>query len=147
MNLNKLLTVALCDHIEGSLAVRTYHWNIEGVNFTQYHDFFNEIYDMYAGEIDTLAEYIRIVSKSAEYVKVLSSDVNNNKTIDPELVVGDNIEAMIVQIDLINDTLIANFNSLFVEATKANEQGLADYCTSKLDALKKLGWKLKSISK
>lgn len=142
-NLNTLL----CNHIEGALYVQNCHWNVEGPDFTQYHDLFSDIYSEYYSEVDKLAEYIRIVSGSSEYVKLLSKNVAETKTINPEIIIGSDINGMIVQISLVNDTLISGYNYLFNESLKINEQGLADYCSGRIDSLNKLSWKLKAITK
>ena len=34
----------------------SYHWNVEGHHFRQFHDFFGEIYDDVYGAVDPLAE-------------------------------------------------------------------------------------------
>ena len=36
-----------------------YHWNVEGLQFSQYHDFFGELYEDVYGSIDTIAENMR----------------------------------------------------------------------------------------
>ena len=36
-----------------------FHWNVEGPDFPQYHEFFGEYYADIYGTIDTIAEYIR----------------------------------------------------------------------------------------
>lgn len=41
------------------LKTRNYHWNVECCSFTEYHKFFEEMYDDLADEIDAIAEQIR----------------------------------------------------------------------------------------
>lgn len=141
------LKTLLSDHIETALTVHGYHWNIEGPDFNQYHDFFGSIYDMYYAEVDRLAEYVRIVSASSEYVTATVDVVKTNKTVKTVPLVGNKPIEMVKEIVVLNDVLIAEFNKLFDAATKENEQGLANYCADKLDAYSKLKWKLKAIAK
>ena len=37
----------------------SYHWNIEGSNFPQYHEFLQNIYEELFAAIDVIAEHIR----------------------------------------------------------------------------------------
>jgi starvation-inducible DNA-binding protein len=36
-----------------------FHWNIEGIEFTQYHEFFGDLYTEVYGSIDPTAELLR----------------------------------------------------------------------------------------
>ena len=44
-----------------------YHWNVKGPEFTQFHDFFGEIYEDWSGEEDRIAEYIRALGFDAPH--------------------------------------------------------------------------------
>ena len=141
------LKVALANHIEAALTVQSYHWNVEGLDFSQYHSFFGEVYVEYFDQVDRLAEYIRIISKAEEYVNASVDVVKLNKTVKSNVVVGSKPKQMIAEIIVLNDVLTENIDSLFKLATEANEQGLADYCAGYLDSLAKLRWKLVAITK
>ena len=45
--------------------IHGFHWNIEGDNFPQYHQFLNQFYDEVYESIDTIAEYIRTLDSFA----------------------------------------------------------------------------------
>lgn len=141
------LRTLLANTIESSLIVQGYHWNVEGENFNEYHDFFSSIYSDYYSQVDPLAEYIRIVSDTKEYVNASVGVINTNKTVKAEIIVGNKALKMCDAIIVLNNQLIDNYNQLFTEASKENIQGLADYCAARLDVLKKLNWKLLSITK
>lgn len=141
------LKTLLANHIEASLTVQGYHWNVEGINFNEYHDFFVTVYNLYYSQIDRLAEHVRIVSKGTEYVIATVDVVKANKTIKPAVIVGANTLQMITAIDSINEVLLVGFGELFKTASKNNEQGLADYTATQVDELNKLAWKLKAIKK
>jgi DNA-binding ferritin-like protein len=141
------LKETLSNHIEASLVVLSYHWCVEGQDFVQYHDFFHEVYSEYWGSVDTLAEYVRIVSGGSDYATVGVDIVKANKTIVGDFIVGSKTKEMCIAITKMNDILIGDFQDLFDQASKENIQGLADYSASKLDTLNKLGWKLTSITK
>ena len=43
-----------------SIKAQLFHWNVEGPDFAQMHEFFGELYEeVYDGSIDKTAEYIR----------------------------------------------------------------------------------------
>ena len=75
------IKTTLANHIEASLVVQGYHWNVEGINFSEYHSLFGEIYSDYYAQVDTLAEYIRILSSSKEYVNASIDILKVNKTL------------------------------------------------------------------
>lgn len=142
-----LLKIALANHIECAYTVHSFHWNIEGVDFTQYHALFGDIYSDYEDQVDILAEYIRIISSGSEYVNGALEVTLANKTISGELIVGAKPIEMVQSIINLNSELLSNYSSIFDEATKEDLQGLADYCASRIDKLSKTNWMLVSITK
>ena len=141
------LKVALANHIESALTVWGYHWNVEGIDFNQYHSFFGEIYSEYFDQVDTLAEYVRIISKAEEYVNASVDVVKANKTVKSNVVTGSKPKEMVKEILVLNDVLLANVSTLFKLATTAGEQGLANYCADQMNAYEKLRWKLLTVAK
>ena len=47
------------------LKSHNYHWNIEGSNFPQYHDFLNTFYTEVFAQTDPIAEHIRYLNSYA----------------------------------------------------------------------------------
>jgi DNA-binding ferritin-like protein len=141
------LKIALANHIEASFTVHGYHWNVEGILFSEYHDLFGDIYSDYYEQIDRLAEYIRIVSKATEYVNASVDVTKLNMTVKSIPVVGNKPKEMVLEIIILNDQLIDNFKTIFKSATLENIEGLANYCADRLDVLNKLNWKLLATAK
>jgi DNA-binding ferritin-like protein len=53
------LKVLLSSVYSFSIKTQYFHWNVEGDNFPQYHDFLNNLYtEVYNNSIDKTAEYI-----------------------------------------------------------------------------------------
>ena len=46
----------------------SYHWNVEGPDFAQYHDFLGNFYESVYGNVDTIAEHIHMNLKH-EYAR------------------------------------------------------------------------------
>ena len=129
------------------LTVQSYHWNVEGIDFTQYHDVFGGIYEQYYGHVDRIAEYIRVVSASAEYAVGNIDVVASNKTVMTEVIVGSKTKQMIESTITLNGVLLNHYSELYTLAEEAKLVGLSDYCASTIDELSKLNWKLKAMTK
>ena len=55
------LKVLLASTQSFAIKSQNFHWNIEGSDFPQYHQFFDTLYGDVSGTIDQIAEYIRIL--------------------------------------------------------------------------------------
>ena len=82
------------------LKAHFYHWNVEGPNFPQYHDFLQNLYQEVFASIDSLAELIRTLDSYAPgtltRLKELTSieetdDVPDAKTMMTRLLQENNI--------------------------------------------------------
>ena len=142
-----LLKTALADHIEAALIVHGYHWSVEGPDFNQYHNFFGEIYDDYQDQVDTIAEYVRIISSGTEYIFASASIVKLNTTIKAVPLVGNKVIRMCREIQIINESLQGSMEKLFKVASEQNFEGLANYCADRENVHSKLNWKLAVIAK
>lgn len=142
--LKLLLRVALANHFVAYFKAASYHWNTEGIEFPQYHEFFGDIYSDYYGQVDTLAEYLRILG---EYAPASMMEMYNYKSIPEDPYKPDSLMAMLSNLASTNDQLIENLNKLFEAADEVNEQGIADYAAGKLNDYKKHAWMLRSCMK
>jgi starvation-inducible DNA-binding protein len=122
----------------------SYHWNIEGRNFSQDHAFFGDLYETFFDEIDTIAEEIRALGVYAPHSL---EDLYPSKTIQEDTTKPATFEAMIVSLLECNAHILATLNKLFTEASASNNQGLADFAAGLLDKHAKHGWMLKSFIK
>jgi starvation-inducible DNA-binding protein len=122
---------------------QSYHWNVEGINFPQMHEFFGDLYEELQGAVDPFAEQIRALG---EYAPKNLDEIFNLKSIDGDNV-ATNASAMVADLLIANDQSIVTLNKLFGELDAAGEQGFADFVAGRLDAHKKHGWMLKSILK
>ena len=147
MSILDTLKIALANHLEASLTVHGYHWNVEGQDFTQYHSLFEEIYTDYYEQVDFLAELIRSVSDSSEYVNASVDVIKVNKTIVSYPVVGSDTQEMCQQVLKLNDALMDNLTDLYDLASKEKQIGLLNYCSNRLESLNTLAWKLRATTK
>lgn len=120
-----------------------FHWNVEGMHFSQLHKFFGKIYEEVNGAIDATAEYIRILEEytpgSFERFQELSLISGQIKVPRARLMLQELLEDNSVVINLLNQC--------FDSAEQENQQGIADFIAGRIDAQGKHGWMLKSFLK
>lgn len=141
------LKTSLANHMECALTIQGYHWNIEGQNFHQYHEFFKEIYEDLFAQVDVLAEYVRKLTEGVEYVNPAMDILIKNRSVAGMLIVGNEYKQMFKAIRVLNNELIEDYSTIFDEATKEKEQGLADWAAGRMDKLKTINWAVEVIIK
>ena len=126
------------------LKSHNYHWNIEGPNFPQYHDFLNTFYTEVFAQIDPIAEHIRYLDSYAP-----GSMERFLELADIEEAV-DNIPSalsMMTQLKLDNDRYIIHLRAGVAAAEQANEPAVGNFLQDLLGAHQKKAWMLRSIIK
>jgi len=130
---------------QNALAVKAqnFHWNVEGPDFAQYHDFFGNFYSEVYGAVDKIAEYIRTLQEYSpgSYERYMELSVIQGQTKIPR--------ARLMFEELLNDnnTMIDLLNQCFASAEQENNQGIANFIAERLDAHGKHGWMLRSFLK
>ena len=125
------------------LKVQMFHWNVEGPNFPQYHEFFGDAYQDLYSQNDTIAEYLRILNTKAPGSLTVYSQIS--KIQDEEGF--ESARGMMSRLLSDNDVMISMYKTLFDLAEEVEEHGISDYAAQRLDAHKKLAWMLRSILK
>ena len=126
------------------LKAHNYHWNIEGPNFPQYHDFLNGFYNEVFAQTDLIAEHVRYLDS---YVP--GSMERFLELADIEEAV-DNIptaQVMMQNIKYDNDRYIVHLRAGIVAAEQANEPAVGNFLQDILGAHQKKAWMLRSITK
>ena len=127
-----------------SIKAQNFHWNVEGPDFAQMHEFFGELYEeVYDGSIDKTAEYIRALGDytpgSFERFQELTQISGQTKIPRARLMLEELLANNGQMLDLLNET--------FQVATNENQQGIANFIAERLDAQAKHGWMLRSFLK
>jgi len=125
------------------LKAHGYHWNIEGANFPQYHDFLNDFYSSVFDQTDSIAEHIRALNSYApgSLARMLElADIQEATSIP---------DAMAMMRDLASDNerFIIHLRAGIAAAEMANEPAVGNFLQDLLDAHQKKGWMLRSITK
>ncbi len=146
MNKSRPCVEALRQGISDSFAMyfraHAYHWNVEGPDFSEYHDFFSTIYEDVYGSIDMWAENIRKLGAMAPQSL---AEIGMPSRIEDEYVSSDPIE-MSMALYRANEVVIEAINVAFSIANEINEQGIADFLASRDDMHKKWRWQLNAIT-
>jgi starvation-inducible DNA-binding protein len=118
-----------------------YHWNVKGLTFHQFHDFFAEIYSDVDSAIDPLAENIRKLGYDAPYL--ITDFVELTCIVRQERELGDPV-SMVESLARVNQGVLLCYEQAFGIADACNEQGIADFLAGRIDMHKKWQWQLKS---
>ena len=121
----------------------SFHWNIEGSNFPQYHDFLGDLYTSVFEQTDLIAEQIRQLDSYAptSLGRMLElSDIPETTNILPAL-------AMMSELKNDNDRFIIHLRAGIVAADEAGEPAVSNFLQDILANHQKHAWMLRSIIK
>jgi starvation-inducible DNA-binding protein len=138
------LKVLLATSYAFVIKAQNFHWNVEGPDFPEYHKFLGDLYsEVYDNAIDQTAEYVRTLQAytpgSIERFAELSAIHGQTKVPRAEL--------MFAELEQDNQKILEMWKQAFHVAEQADEQGIADFIASRIDAHGKHGWMLRSILK
>lgn len=127
-----------------SIKAQNFHWNIEGPDFPQYHEFLDNLYnEVYGNTIDRTAELIRQLDSYAPGSLRRFAELSQ---IQDQLKIP-RAELMFQELYDDNQKLLAMYKEAFHIAEQADEQGIANFIAERIDAHAKHNWMLRSILK
>lgn len=134
----------LADVVSFYFRAHGYHWNVEGEDFAQYHELFEEIYSDVYGSIDPIAENIRKLGDYAPFRLERFADLANipgtgSAKADPKTLAKDLLKA--------NDYLVDKLKDVYETADKEREFAIANFLADRLDMHQKWAWQLKASVK
>jgi starvation-inducible DNA-binding protein len=127
-----------------SIKAQLFHWNVEGPDFAQLHEFFGNLYEeVYNNSIDKTAEYIRAMDDYApgSFERFSELSVIQGQTKIPRA------RLMIEELLANNGQLLDLLNKNFAIAEQENQQGIANFIAERIDAHQKHAWMLRSFLK
>jgi starvation-inducible DNA-binding protein len=126
------------------IKAQLFHWNVEGPDFAQLHEFFGDIYqEVYDNAIDQTAEFIRILD---DYTPGSFERFSELSVIQGQLKIP-RARLMIEELYANNQQVIDLLNKTFATAESENQQGIMDFLAARIDAHGKHGWMLRSFLK
>ena len=141
--LTEELKVLLASVNSLSIKAQNFHWNAEGDNFPQYHEYFGNFYEEVYSAVDKVAEYIRTLDSYAPGSLTRYAEL----TIIQDQLKIPRAELMFAELYEDNSKMIDLLNHCFASASQENKQGIANFIAERLDAHEKHQWQLRSILK
>jgi starvation-inducible DNA-binding protein len=135
------LKVVLATAHAFALKAQNYHWNVTGPHFVEYHKFFQEIYEQVHDDVDSYAEFIRILGMFAPGSLSRFSELSRVKD-ELSIPVA---SAMIDRLAKDNTTMIGLLKSMHSAATEAKNFALTSFIEERLQYHEKLAWMLASL--
>lgn len=121
-----------------------FHWNVEGEDFVQYHEFFGDLYSDIYGSVDPIAELLR---KLDEYAPVSLDELFKYKTIEEETTRAVLLSDMLASLTKANDEVLNSLNKVCELAIQNKQQGIANFVADRIDTHQKHAWFLKASAK
>ena len=115
------------------------HWNVEGVDFREYHDLFGEIYEDTYDSIDPIAESIRKLGDfpiALGDAEDMSSYEDDSATTDARELAMDIYEKNKMYLEMVKEA--------FTVANDSNEQGVANLLAGRIEMHEKWDWQLRA---
>ena len=137
------LKVLLASTQAFAIKSQNFHWNIEGSDFPQYHEFYDTLYGDVSDTIDKIAEYIRILG---HYTPGSLTRYAELSVIQDQIKIP-RAELMFVESLQDCETMSKLAVAIFDEATNENQQGIANYMAELQDLYGKKAWFIRSILK
>ena len=125
------------------LKAHFYHWNVEGPDFPQYHDFLQNLYQEVFASVDTLAELIRTLDSYAPGTLTRLKELTSIEETDDV----PNARTMMTRLLQENNILRASLLTAYTTADTTGEVGISNFLQDRIQAHEKHAWMLRSILK
>ena len=137
------LKTLLASNFAYYLKAQMFHWNVEGPDFSQLHDFFAEIYQDAYGAVDPIAEYIRTLEDyapgSLERFNQLSQIAGQTKIPRARLM----LEELLADTETMKNIVMRVFQAAQAEG----REDIANFMAERQNSHGKYAWQLKSFLK
>jgi starvation-inducible DNA-binding protein len=137
------LKIAFASQYAFAIKAQNFHWNVEGPDFYQLHNLFEDIYGEVYGAVDAFAENIRKIKSytpaSLERFSALSAVSDEVEVLAPQ--------AMVAELLRDAEKMQEIMKVLFTEAEARGENGLSNFLADRQDAFAKHAWFLRATAK
>ena len=121
----------------------TFHWNVEGPNFIEYHNFLGAFYEGVFANTDPIAEHIRALGSYAPTTLARMMELSKVQ----DIVAIPSPLIMMSELAADNDKYIMELRAGIAIADAADEPAVGNFLQDILDAHQKHGWMLKSFTR
>lgn len=125
------------------LKLHFFHWNVEGMFFSQLHSFFGDLYNEVWAAQDDIAEHIRAIKGYAPGSLQRFIELS---VVQDQIDVIEAKEMVLIAMDD-NEKVIQTIKDAYSAAEAAGELGLANFLQDRLDIHTKHGWMLRATLK
>jgi starvation-inducible DNA-binding protein len=137
------LKIAFASQYAFAIKAQNFHWNVEGSDFYQLHNLFEDIYTEVYGAVDGFAENIRKIKAytpaSLERFSALSAVNDEVEVLDPQSMVAE----LLADAEKMQEIM----KVLFAEAEARGHHGLSNFLADRQDAFAKHAWFLRATAK
>jgi len=141
--LSQALKKVLANHYAFSIKAQNFHWNVEGPDFSQYHDLFAKIYEEVYGAVDVIAERIRTLGAYApgSFTRFSQlADIEDQVEIPNAMSM---LQKLLSDIDVIQQSIMTCYHL----AEENMNHGLSNLMAERQDAFAKHAWMLTATLK
>lgn len=117
-----------------------YHVNVTGVDFTEFHELFSEVYELSQGNIDHIGEQIRAIEGIAPFSLKRIQELGRIKDSDDVPRAIDMTEILLEDSQIVMD----HYEEAHDIAVEYKKYGLVNFLEGEMDKLSKVMWKLRS---
>ena len=137
------MKVSLASTFAFYLKAHGFHWNVEGANFPQYHEFLGDLWEETFGAVDPIAEHLRTLNSyaPASFARYTELSIVKDELNIPSAM------SMMTKLTTDNATVIEQLTKTQALAEQNKKMGLANFLQDRIDAHEKHGWMLRSIIK
>lgn len=121
----------------------SFHWNVEGPNFAEYHNFLGGYYAAVYDQTDAIAEHIRALGSYAPTTLTRMNELSKVQ----DVVAIPSALIMMSELSQDNDRYITELRTGIALADAADEPAVGNFLQDILDAHQKHGWMLKSFTR
>lgn len=137
------MKVTLASVFSFYLKAHSFHWNVTGPDFAQYHKFLGEVYDEVFESVDLYAEHIRTLNSFAPGSLTRFSELS---VITDELSVPSGL-SMLDKLAQDNTAILAQLYKTVQLADMEGKRGIVNFLEGQIDYHDKLSWMLSSFNK
>lgn len=140
--LHNALKIVLADTFTMYFKTHSFHWNVIGPNFNDYHAFFGTLYTELHGAVDLIAEQIRAVNSFAPASLNRLDELTRIEEANTIPAADRMFQILINDNNIVLDSLKQAYDL----ADKNEELGLANFLQDRMDIHKKHAWMLRATA-
>jgi starvation-inducible DNA-binding protein len=141
----QLLKESLANTFVMYFKAHQFHWNVEGSNFPQYHEFFGDLYEELHDAVDPIAEQIRTLDAFAP--TSLASLLQMSAISEVLSPSGATTSLMFTSLNGDNNVVLLTLVKAYEKAEELGQLGISNFLQDRITAHEKHGWMLRATNK